>query len=318
MPTLPVPAVTGSLPPNLPATETQNFPSSVTLTGWFGGVGRWLTGSRVTTTTINGDAEITLDPQNNRVQADFSSFQVGGNGRRHQSGRAQFGSLDLSRPANSSYRRFDRFSASGKGTINGVPFSGRMSNVTRTTAAPLGAALRASDLTICECEYTRWGVWEAKATHQHGYARSEKLVGTWVAGRPTTIAEVPTVGQATYIGHVVANVQNGSLDNMRYPENVSGSRLVAGNFTNTVDFGARTGSVTVTGLDQTNYAGTVRFMNDPRQFAGSLTGDYGYRKMGLSGGFFRGTASPVGEMGGSVMLSGHNYLGTGTFAARMK
>jgi hypothetical protein len=38
--------------------------------------------------------------------------------------------------------------------------------------------------------------------------------------------------------------------------------------------------------------------------------------MTLQGSFFQGPNSPVGEMGGSVAISGaNNYLGSGIFAA---
>ena len=72
--------------------------------------------------------------------------------------------------------------------------------------------------------------------------------------------------------------------------------------------------MSVTNLDSTNYSGTVNFNNDPRNFGGTLAGDVGNRIMALQGSFFQGARSPVGEMGGSVALSGTNYLGSGIFA----
>ena len=108
-----------------------------------------------------------------------------------------------------------------------------------------------------------------------------------VAGRPVAnISDVPTIGQATYTGHVIANVNNAGF--------------VAGGFSNTVDFGARTGAVSVTNLDSTNYSGTVNFDNDPRNFGGTIAGNNNNRSMTLQGSFFQGPSSPVGEMGGRV------------------
>jgi hypothetical protein len=121
-----------------------------------------------------------------------------------------------------------------------------------------------------------------------------------------SIGDVPTTGQATYTGHVIANVQSAGF--------------VAGGFSNSVDFGARTGAVSVTGLDNTNYSGTVYFNNDPRNFGGTIdstnVGADG-RSMALQGSFFQGARSPVGEMGGSVAISStkDSYLGSGIFAA---
>ena len=71
------------------------------------------------------------------------------------------------------------------------------------------------------------------------------------------ISDVPTTGTATYTGHVIANVN-------------SSAGLVAGGFSNTVDFGARTGAVSVTNLDSTNYTGNVNFNTDPRNFGGTI------------------------------------------------
>ena len=48
--------------------------------------------------------------------------------------------------------------------------------------------------------------------------------------------------------------------------------FVAGGFSNTVNFGARTGAVSVTNLDNTNYSGNVNFNTDPRNFGGTITG----------------------------------------------
>ena len=61
---------------------------------------------------------------------------------------------------------------------------------------------------------------------------------------------------------------------------------------------------------------------DPRDrlFAGTLTGNIGARTATLAGSFFQGGATNLtplyGEMGGSINLTGTNYLGSGIFAAR--
>jgi hypothetical protein len=126
----------------------------------------------------------------------------------------------------------------------------------------------------------------------------------WVAGRLPSSGEVPTSGVATYTGHVIANVAN------------SGSQYTAAsNFTNTVNFGAQTGAVTVPGFDGATYAGVVSFGPDPRNFNGSLAGTLG-RTMAMNGSFFRGVSSPVGEMGGSVSVTGPSYLASGIFIGK--
>ena len=86
--------------------------------------------------------------------------------------------------------------------------------------------------TICECDYTRWGFWSTNTTRTglFGSRTDQGHLMTWVAGQMPAKTEVPTVGTATYDGHVVANVRNG------------GAQYVAsGNMVNTIDFGKRNG-----------------------------------------------------------------------------
>jgi hypothetical protein len=259
---------------------------------------------------VTGTAAINLDPANGRVQADLDTYfydsshpfaQLAGRIRE----MFQFGSTGSSGAANSAYVDYDNFYANtpdnyvvNSKSVTGVLVSANGAARTQvvTNAIP--------NLTPCQCDYTRWGFWlvdsSGSGTNNTG---SEIALGTWVAGRPVgSISDVPTTGTATYTGHVVANVNSAGF--------------VAGGFSNAVDFGARTGAVNVTNLDSTNYTGTVNFNTDPRNFGGTLAGDTGGRSMALQGSFFQGAHSPVGEMGGSVAISGaNNYLGSGIFAA---
>lgn len=137
----------------------------------------------------------------------------------------------------------------------------------------------------------------------------------WVAGVPTTLGSLPTTGTATYTGHAIADIANGN-GGLTY--------LAAGTFSAAVDFGARNGAITINGLDGTNYAGTAVWVPSTTSFAtpmGSpLTGNIGGRTAALAGSFFQGGATNTtplyGEMGGSINLTGTNYLGSGIFVAR--
>ncbi len=140
----------------------------------------------------------------------------------------------------------------------------------------------------------------------------------WVAGVPMTAQGLKDLsmatGSATYTGHAIASIAN--------PNNIT-SYLAAGTFANTVNFGARTGAVTIGGLDGTNYAGTVKFTPSTGLIATAspLTGNNGGRTATLAGSFFQGGPTSnipgFGEMGGSLILNGTGgYLGSGIFAAR--
>ena len=173
------------------------------------------------------------------------------------------------------------------------------------------SAAQTLGVTFCQCEYTRWGLWAGDTSRPgqnvSGGPVREPAEMFWVAGRlPANASDVPATGSATYVGHAVANIQNGRQ-----------SYVSAAPFQNTVDFGARTGNVSINGLDGGIYAGQVIFPGDPRYFAGYATASNVNRSMLLVGSFFQGRTSPVGEMGGALQITGaSNYGGAGIFIAR--
>ena len=186
--------------------------------------------------------------------------------------------------------------------------------LTSISSVPVGQAVQP-----CACESTQWGFWSASngANHTNGQLAFEDqgVLLLWVAGVPTTAGALPTAGMATYTGHAIANIANGTAG-LTY--------LAAGGFSNTVNFGARTGAVSITGLDGANYAGTVALTPGATTFATAaaspLAGTIGSRTAAINGSFFRGGATNTtplyGEMGGSLILNGTGYLGSGIFAAR--
>jgi hypothetical protein len=178
-----------------------------------------------------------------------------------------------------------------------------------------------SDATVrpCACESTQWGFWSAfnGAKNSDGTLAFEDqgALLLWVAGVPTTAGALPVTGTATYTGHAIANIANSGT-----PGSLT-SYLAAGAFSAVANFATRTGAVTITGLDGTNYIGTAAQVGATTTFSGSLTGNTGGRTAALAGSFFRGGATSLtpgyGEIGGSLMLHGaEGYLGSGIFAAR--
>jgi len=281
---------------------------SVTLTGYVAGLDFVADPQYPVTNPVSGTSEIKLDAANNRVRGTLNTYVYDPASPFTQLTNTihalfQFGSTGSSGAANSAYADYNNFVAVNPGdyvvngkTANGVIVSANGAAVSQVVAGSI------PNLTPCQCDYTRWGFWLVDWTSPTNASPPETVIGTWVAGRPVaSVSDVPTTGQATYVGHVIANVQSAGF--------------VAGGFSNTVDFGARTGAVSVTNLDSTNYSGTVNFNTDPRNFGGTIAGTNS-RSMTLQGSFFQGKTSPVGEMGGSVALSGPNsYLGSGIFAA---
>src|ERR1700722_18332642 len=182
-----------------------------------------------------------------------------------------------------------------------------LSSISSTTVKP------------CACESTQWGFWSASngATKNGQLAFEDQgVLLLWVGGVPTTVGALSqATGTATYTGHAIANIANGTAG-LTY--------LAAGTFSAAVNFGARNGAITIGGLDGTNYAGTANWVKGTTSFAtpaGSpLLGDTGARTAALAGSFFQGgptnTTPLYGEMGGSLILNGTGYLGSGIFAAR--
>ena len=140
----------------------------------------------------------------------------------------------------------------------------------------------------------------------------DALAGT---GTGKILRRFPLVGGIDVAGHVVASIANGpdNAAEAQYPKQY----IASGSFTDTVDFGTRTGRVRVGNLDGANYVGATYFGMNSTTFAGALVSGPTDRGMVLEGSFFRGAASPIGEMGGNVSIVGVNYLGSGIFAARM-
>jgi hypothetical protein len=264
------------------------------------------------------------DPANNRTQVNFLA----------SNGVIQFGSIDPNLPAgNLTIPGFDdvvgttnalqpAVGRDGKpiSTSNGgVPLaehSGALvefrpgATITRSAQQVLGGQA------FCDCEFTRWGFWTSDIRHGVSGNLRESIDAFWVAGRPIDKADVPTQGSATYVGHAVVQIQNGST-------NATGNGYSAsGAFRNEVNFGTRSGQFTITGLDRTNYAGAVTMdQSDPRNFFGAGVSTNQERAVALLGSFFRGRTSPVGEMGGALIVGGVGnnnsaYTGAGIFAAR--
>ena len=269
---------------NPPPIDNSSRPS-VTLTGYAGGLDIIVAGQSVTTRSVTGTASVGLDATANTTQASLTVSDPTNGSRTFQFG-----------PTSGGYVDYSNFAAVSN---NGVIVSINSANVSQVVSGTI------PNLTQCQCDYTRWGFWlyQPTGTTTTTTSPTETVIGTWVAGRPVQISDIPTTGTATYTGHVIASVQN--------------TGFVAGGFSNTVDFGARSGAVTVSNLDSTNYTGNVSFNStDPRNFGGTLAGNTGSRTMAVQGSFFQGASNPVGEMGGSVAISGaNNYSGSGIFAA---
>ncbi len=182
-----------------------------------------------------------------------------------------------------------------------------LSSISSTTVKP------------CACDSTQWGFWSASngANKPNGQLAFEDqgVLLLWVGGVATTAGALSqATGTATYSGHAIANIANG---------NAGLTYLSAGTFSAAVNFGQQNGAITIGGLDGTNYAGMANWVKGTTSFAtpvGSPLAGTGGRTAALAGSFFQGGPTNItpayGEMGGSLILNGSGYLGSGIFAAR--
>ena len=305
-----------------PPTGLGQYRPDQVLTGWTGGLMQTISGSSATSPFATvGAATIILDPTQSRVQASFDIVNVTPTSLDLLLiASFQLGSVNPSKPAQSAYVDTHNFAAREAVSINSNGAQTQLSRVngqrpTSSTTMMVNVPRPVAQqilpgTTICECDYTRWGFWSTNTTRTglFGSRTDQGHLMTWVAGQMPAKTEVPTVGTATYDGHVVANVRNG------------GAQYVAsGSMVNTIDFGKRNGTAQVTGFDGANYAGTLLLdRNDPRYLGAGLSSNVGNRTMIMTGNLFRGAQSPVGEMGGNVLVGGTNYLGSGIFAGKMR
>ncbi|MBS0530175.1 MAG: FecR domain-containing protein, partial [Proteobacteria bacterium] len=244
-------------------TTTSTTRPTVTLSGFVSGFDIIAGQNSVPVRPVSGTMQINLDAANNRlgVSATGAPYDSGTSfspTAGTNSATLQYGATGASGPANSTYTDYDNFSAvvPAGATSNGTPYSGDFTVFNAATTKQIGTSLGMPNLTVCQCDYTRWGFWTAYSTSPTGTTNpttTEAAFGTWVAGRPAQVSDVPTSGIASYVGHVITTVYS--------PQNPTSQFFAAGNFTNSVNFGTRTGAVTVTSLDSTNYSGNVAFQN---------------------------------------------------------
>jgi hypothetical protein len=343
-----------------PTTSANNHPT-MTLNGYVGGVMVTATGGApgaptnftkpyiITNLTGQpGDVGIFLPGDSSEMLASFNVGSVNTPKGAMTSSSYIFGSLNGNgltglNSARGAYVNPTNFAARDAAVFNdgantplslrdGEPLasSGGYSNQLMVTAESVGANTSAFLTSIssvavqpCACS-TQWGFWSAfnGATNSSGQLAFEDqgALLLWVAGVPATAGTLPITGTATYTGHAIADIANGT-SGLTY--------LAAGAFSATANFATRTGTVNITGLDGTNYAGTAAQaaampgQPPPVTFNGSLTAVSGItgRTATLAGSFFQGgatnTTPAYGEIGGSLNLTGTGgYLGSGIFVAR--
>ena len=157
---------------------------------------------------------------------------------------------------------------------------------------------------ISDYDYLQWGFFFGDSEIGTGIQEHVHL-GTWVAGEEAQANNLPTTGSATYTGHVIGNVYDGSS-----------SYTSAGNFSNSWDFAARSGTVSMD-FDSTAYTGVTELRDSSVVFDGRI--DAPGREGALHGNFIQAGPDPAAGVIGRFSISNTDsspgYSASGTFAA---
>ncbi len=297
-----------------------------TMNGYVGGVIEAATGDGFATRVINAtevsptNVSITTDASTNRAQGTIkltnfgspnviATFEMGSLTGGNLSSSAfiddrRYGMRDRTEDAS----RFSKITTSPSGTdiaINSRTF------LTSYNSAPLGQL--PGGVTPCECAFMSWGWWSGDVSYENaGFRQGQRdrlNLATYVVGNLTNVVQLPNTGSATYTGHAIGNVVNGS-----------NSYVAAGSYTNNWNFGTQRGQVTIGNFDGATYSGQTVLRAGTVNFSGPLAvtspGVGAGRTGTLSGSFYSSPTSPVAGQGGSFAVSGTGYKAGGTFAAQ--
>ncbi len=258
-----------------------------------------------------GNVSISTDAATGRLAATFKmTTEAGSQG---PNVALEFGA----NPARGTYVDRQRFAAIESSTAATIVDAGHTSVATSNPLYMVSSGLAGTGLPggvqACQCEFAQWGWWGGAVTalSREGVTQTNYLhMGTWVAGPTMSQADMPTTGSASYAGHAVGTVINGTA---RY--------LAAGNFNANFSFASRSGNMTISNFDGMSMSGAIA-SNNGRDYAANLdvTG-----RSGLSGraqgSFFSGAGDPVRETGGQFTVANTpgntgNYAAIGVFVGK--
>ena len=296
---------------------------SRTLNGYVGGLvesrdsaGTFTTRTLGTTTTAPTDLSITTDVATNRASATITVGQFDG---ASTSATFQLGSTTGSNVSTSAfiddktYAMRDRPSDFFASTTTVSTNSGTSDVQSRTTlvsynTAPTTSFFSVAGVTPCACEFMTWGWWGGDVKYgadssSNPNGRDRISLATYVAGTLTSTVQLPNTGTATYSGHAIGNVQNGSS-----------AYVAAGSYTIAWNFQTQTGAVTIGNFDGATYTGNTALTNGTVNFTGALT--RANRTGAVAGSFMSSPTDPAKGQAGIFSVTGNGYQAGGTFAAQ--
>lgn len=306
---------------NQPATPTALTPTTAlgtrttqTTTGYFGGImNPVISGTVGSPYAVTGTTSVQTNAPSNRVAATFTGSDPFGSNTL----TAEFGTV-VSRPlARATFIDDTRYAAlespDRASQVNGVniQLNGdplQASRLAMVTAATVSNTLLPNGL-CSTCQFLQWGYWTGALftpnTDGTAVIRQDVAhINPWVSG--VLSQTLPATGVGTFTGNAFGAVNNAGQ-----------SYLAAGQFSNTYNFGTRTGTLAISNFDGKSFSGTVS-AGIGATYAGPLSGS------GVSGtatgAFFGNTpGNPATETGGNFAVQAITeppYLASGIFAGK--
>ncbi len=152
---------------------------------------------------------------------------------------------------------------------------------------------------ICNnCEFMTWGWWGKASGPESFYSVH---LGNWIIGKQPENSALPTSGTATYTGTAVGTVVNGSAQ-----------YIATGTMSSTMDFGARSGTLSVSNYDSKSFSAGVNFDSGAATFSGNVTS--GVASGSVTGAFAANGTDPVKGIMGNFTATDGSWSSTGIFA----
>ena len=199
--------------------------------------------------------------------------------------------------------------------LSEAPYASKRLWLFSNDAAPADGLLP-DGVRFCKCSAARFGWWGGRVSFgdpndlNDPQRQDDVFPGTFVVGLLPEIADIPTVGTASYSGHAGAAINSGGA-----------TYAADGGFSMNWNFGTRTGTAAITNLDGRNYAATdlTAPVENPRDFSSNTLAQVGGTDPAsgtMDGSFFSNGSNPVVDVGGQfTVTSTGGYTATGSFAA---
>jgi hypothetical protein len=222
-----------------------------------------------------------------------------------------FGSLTGASASRSAFIDDERFglrrSNKSDPTFDGVAGTSRIALFTSAFMMPSSALT--SGITFCTCTYTKWGIISGEVRKSDYSERHRFHLMPWAAGKLADAATVAAkTGTATFDGHVMANILNGSNNYVAF-----------GNYSQTWNFATDKGRAIISNLDGATYDTGADGLGLPsgnanqREFTGTLSGPSS-RSGTIDGSFMQSTSDSTGEVAVQFYATGSSYYVIGAGA----